>query len=220
MNVNQADEVGERSGPTAGVMTAERRSDLKGACRNASVLSVVMLDDILNLRIARSILATASVLKRWHTEQVKTARGCEGCFKWMSDQLVNGHLFKSLMEMWDALQNPVQLQKAGFTTTLQAAKLAAQHGQHIIDDEVAEYYGSFNVYTIEARLRRMIYLWGAPHILLMVHSKQANIVAHWCHLFRKDVTGFRQLQALDQKSAMMEQVLRIFLDFSYRFCLQ
>ena len=126
-------------------MTAERRSELKGACRNGVVLSVVMLGDTPNLRICRSILAIASVLKRWHTKQVQIARSGEGCFTWLIGQLVHGHLFDSLMEMWGALETPILFEKAGFTTTLEAAKLA-DGSQHIMDSEIAEYYGSFYVF--------------------------------------------------------------------------
>ena len=209
----------EGGGATSGVMTAERRCDLKGASRNAIVLSVAMLDDIQNLMICRSILATSSVLKRWHSEQVRTARSCEGCFKWLSDQLVNGHLMQNLMDMWSVWDSPVELQKVGFIQDQQAAKLAASHGEYVMQDEVAEYFGSFSVYTIEARLKRMIYLWGPPHNLLMVQSKDAKVASHWCSLFRQDVRGFRQLQQKEQKSAMMQQVLRTF-SLSFKCCMQ
>ena len=160
--------------------------------------------------ISRSILASASILKKWHTEHITSTRSCEGSLKWLKDQVVEGKFFGCLMEMWRALTSHVHLQKAGFVCSADEAK-RAEGGQDIIDNEVAEYYGNFNLSTIEARLRRWLYMWGPPFNLLLVHHKDSNKVADFMRQWRKGVAALEKLQNMDERSAMQTQVLRIFV---------
>ena len=72
--------------------------------------------------ISRSILASASILKKWHTEHITSTRSCEGSLKWLKDQVVEGKFFGCLIEMWRALTSHVHLQKAGFVCSADEAK--------------------------------------------------------------------------------------------------
>ena len=181
---------------------------MEGICKNGIVLSVILLNDLSNLRLCRAVLCSASVLKQWHTEQVRDLRSGEASFKWMKGQLLDNKMLKHCHGMFLNMSSESQMERCMFVTSPQGAKQALG-GQHVVDDEVADYLGSFCTALAGARMARLLYMWGPPHSFLFAHHPQADVQKSKFMLFKKDVQAYEQLKALDQKSALHLQMLRI-----------
>lgn len=202
------DDVQEGGAQCAGRVTVEDRASLKGAAKHGMALSVIMLNDVVNLRLCRCILSGALLVKAWHSECTRQLRSHEDSFLWLKGQILNGEFFAVMCGIWKQFECPVAMEKCMFACTPSDVK-ASEPGTYIVDDEVAEYYGGYSQCLIAARYRRCLYLWGHPHFAIYSLHTDQNVVTEKFHLFKTDFAAFQDLIALDRKTAPQERMLRI-----------
>lgn len=199
MHSGAAESVEEGGGQTSGRLTIEDRS-LKAACQNVLVLSVVMLQEETNARLVNSILASALVVKGWHTQQVRMLRSVDGSEQWLVQQVVEGGYLKHCGDILGQLGNAYSLEKAGFLIDCISAK-AVPACESIIENELAETYGSFCLALAACRLRRGLYYFGPPYSMFKVLSADASKREKALGDFKLDWQVFEALKGLPSGTA-------------------
>lgn len=113
-------EIGGNSAAATGSKFTLESKKLKESCQNGLVLSVFMLQDEMNERLVRGMLATSSIVKSWHTNMVTCCRSCEGSFEWLLQERVHGNFMKHVNSIIANLSSISAMEKCRFVCTLEA----------------------------------------------------------------------------------------------------
>lgn len=113
---------------------------LRGCCQNAMALSVAMLADPGNRRIACMISRIMEPLIEWHAEQNRSLRSSGGTFAWMQAQFLEGGFASHITKIVGRLEDKVLPLDADFVSDRDAMRAIPMEDIGL-DDELAERCG-------------------------------------------------------------------------------
>jgi hypothetical protein len=146
------------------------------------------------------------VVKSWHTEQVKELRSVDGSQAWLTRQIAEGGYIEHIALIFKKLSHTMSLEKAGFIVDAGMAK-KAEAGANLIEDEIADVYGTFCLAMANARCRRGLYYFGPPYCMVNVFSSSAGRFAGVLQRFRDDMDIWTRLKNLEEKSKLHETLI-------------
>lgn len=147
------EEMGERSASTSSkVLRIEDRA-LRGASHNSVALSVMLLCEDANRRIAGCFLGFAAPLKQWHSHQNKVLRSGENSMTWLTEQIADSAFMKHVCAVLLQLGDTSVLERAGFIVDPGESQIAG-NAQTVDEDVFADTIGQTALSLASAWIRR------------------------------------------------------------------
>lgn len=204
LKCGEAERVGEGGGSTSAArLTLEDRS-LKSCCENCVAISVMVLSDETNRKIAQIVIQCASPVRRWHGFQNKTIRSAPASRDWMLQQTA-GQYMAHIREVIAQLSSPEALQNTGFVLSADEACAMGNDGA-AFESQFADIFAIFCLSLASCRMRRGMWMVLGWTMRMNLIFKDEPTRAQTIEASKEDLSIWRRFQARQGKTAAEKQV--------------
>ena len=162
--LGNTEDVGENSGSTTAARHSIDEKVLRSCAQNAVAISVMVLSESLNLRLAQIMNMVGKLLKPWHGHQNKVLRDAKGSVAFWCEQSRSGYL-GHVNGFIDGLGDMYGLQLCQFPVTMSDCK--DKLVDHVLEDECAALLGGLMLGTSGFRVKRHLRIMkGYPHCFI------------------------------------------------------
>ena len=187
-------------------ITVESKA-LKSCCKNALVVSVMVLMEKDHKRLVQIVANTSIPMRVWHTEQNRELRDVHATKAWLIRQLDKDlmlYFFSFLAQLCDQQV----LRKCQFQMPLNSQKLDGQDVLEFqLEDDFADYMGNFSASMTKQTMKRLCYMYSYPHRHIHQLIGDTNKKALLKSDFRKVIEVFMKFLDAEGKGKVQKIML-------------
>ena len=158
------EDIGDNNGSTTAAWHSIDEKVLRSCAQNAVAISVMVLSDLLNFRLAQIMNMVGKLMKPWHGHQNKVLRDAKGSVEFWSEQSRSGYL-RHVNSFIAGLGDMYGLQMCQFQVTMSECK--DKSVDNVLEDECAVLLGGLMLSESGLRVKRHLRIVkGYPHCFI------------------------------------------------------